>query len=190
MNNLLPALVVITGAVASGKTTLAQRLAADLSLPLLHRDTFQERLFEIESLAHRVEPRVLGIASYSAFYYAFEVLLQTGSPFIIESNFQSRYANTELNALLTRYAYRPFQLHCHLSPEDRYRRFCQRIHDGTRHLGYGETVEDASLDRFRETNSLDLLDLAGPQRVVDTTSTDSLQFALLLEELNRFLGHP
>ena len=40
------ALVVVTGAVASGKTTVAVPLARALGLPLLAKDTVKEALFD------------------------------------------------------------------------------------------------------------------------------------------------
>ena len=39
-----PLLVLVAGAPASGKTTLARRLAAELGLPVLHRDLIRNAI--------------------------------------------------------------------------------------------------------------------------------------------------
>ena len=41
-----PLLFVITGRPATGKTTLARRLAVDLRLPLIHKDGLKESLYD------------------------------------------------------------------------------------------------------------------------------------------------
>lgn len=46
MESRLP-LVLVTGLPASGKTTLAQGLAAMLELPLIAKDRYKELLFDV-----------------------------------------------------------------------------------------------------------------------------------------------
>jgi predicted kinase len=61
-------LVLVTGAPASGKTTLAGPLAATLGLPLLGKDLIKEALFDALGTGDRAWSRRLGKASYEVLY--------------------------------------------------------------------------------------------------------------------------
>lgn len=41
-----PLLLVVSGPPASGKTSIAEELAARLRIPFISKDTFKERLYE------------------------------------------------------------------------------------------------------------------------------------------------
>ena len=67
--SLLPRFIIVGGAPASGKTTLAEQLAAELSLPLLTKDLFKEALFDYPGLpADRERSGELSRAAYAALY--------------------------------------------------------------------------------------------------------------------------
>lgn len=180
-----PSLIVITGPVASGKTTLSQRLAKDLPLPLFNRDQFQELLYDSLGWSDSAWARTLGRASYGVFYYALETTLQTGHSLIIESNFQPRYATPKLLELTQCYSYRPFQLCCKTAPELRLERFCQRIREGRRHPGHAESVEEETLAHFQESNTPEPLELGGELLFVDTSSEQTLQYEALLQQIQQ-----
>jgi predicted kinase len=61
-------LIVVSGLPASGKTTLAHLLAAELRLPLVGRDDIKERLFESLGWSDREWSKRLGIASWDLLY--------------------------------------------------------------------------------------------------------------------------
>jgi chloramphenicol 3-O-phosphotransferase len=83
-----PTLVIVSGAPASGKSTLARHLSTVLSLPLLARDAFTEILadaFDVRSTAQRatiVQP------THTIYYAVLDQLLAAGVSVIAESNFQ------------------------------------------------------------------------------------------------------
>ena len=56
-------LIVICGAPATGKTTLARRLATDLRLPLLEKDTVKESLAGVLAPADREASKRIGASS-------------------------------------------------------------------------------------------------------------------------------
>jgi predicted kinase len=84
-----PTLVVISGLPASGKTTLARRLAAEMRLPLVGRDDIKERLFESLGWSDREWSKRLGGASWDLLYWFVETQLAAGQSCVIESNFNS-----------------------------------------------------------------------------------------------------
>ena len=61
-------LIIVTGPVASGKTTLSQRLALDSRLPLLNRDHFKEIIFDGLGWSDRAWSQRVGATSYGLLY--------------------------------------------------------------------------------------------------------------------------
>ena len=60
---MAPPLVLVSGSPGAGKTALARRLAADLEMPLLSKDTIKEALGETLVVASVERSRELGRAS-------------------------------------------------------------------------------------------------------------------------------
>lgn len=87
-----PALIVLCGAPASGKTTLARRIATDLRLPLLEKDVIKESLAEVFPTPDRAASRQIGAASMSVLYDLADAMLGRGVNTMIESNFYAQYA--------------------------------------------------------------------------------------------------
>ncbi|HWS64347.1 MAG TPA: AAA family ATPase [Steroidobacteraceae bacterium] len=59
-------LMIILGCPASGKTTLARRLAAELTVPILSKDDIKEALFDVLGFADRERSRRLSDACFAA----------------------------------------------------------------------------------------------------------------------------
>ena len=59
-------LMIILGSPASGKTTLARRLAAEFSVPCLCKDDIKEALFDVLGVADRAASKRLSDASFAA----------------------------------------------------------------------------------------------------------------------------
>ena len=61
----IPLLVVVTGPLAAGKTTIARGLSAELGLLLLEKDAIKEHLYETLGYRDRQVSRELGTAFLS-----------------------------------------------------------------------------------------------------------------------------
>ncbi len=83
----LPLVIVVNGLPATGKTTLARRLADDFRLPLLAKDAIKETLFETLGWGDRAWSRRLGTATMALLYLLLEEHLRAGQPCIVECNF-------------------------------------------------------------------------------------------------------
>jgi predicted kinase len=181
-------LIIVTGPPASGKTTVSQRLAADLELPLLGRDAIKERLFDTLGWSDRAWSARVGAASYRLLYQTLELLLQTGRLFIVESNFSAAHDAPQLRNLCTYYQYRSLQLCCTAPIAVLNERYIRRTNDGTRHAGHADSENIPNLRTDAAAATPDLLDLAGDYRIVDTTSEETLNYPVLLEAIRQRLA--
>jgi predicted kinase len=183
-----PLLVVVTGQPASGKTTLARRLAADLALPLFARDDLKEQLFADLGWSDRDWSRRLGRASYGLLFLVAGKLLAAGQSLLVESNFAPGLAEPDLGRLSETTGCRFFIVHCRAEPTVLRRRFQERWRSGERHPGH---VDDVSLAELDERLGADpRLTLAAPLVVVDTTEPVRIDHAGLIALLRRELAGP
>lgn len=98
-----PVLVVISGAVAAGKTTLGVCLAARLNATLLSKDLLKETLHEPLAIASQETSLV---ASDAAMRLMFSIAATSASPLVVEANFKA--SDVEQLAALSRPAVQIF----------------------------------------------------------------------------------
>jgi predicted kinase len=120
--------VVVTGIPASGKTTLATSLSAQLGWPLISKDAVKEALFDALGTGDLEWSQRLGRAGQLVMCSLAARIPRV----ILEAPFQRGVAEPELVALHRRIV----QIYCRCPvriAEERYRR---RIHDPDRHPGH------------------------------------------------------
>lgn len=164
-----PLLLVVTGRPATGKTTLARKLAIDLRLPLIHKDGLKEPLFDVLGAPDRAASRQLGVASLRLQRVIAAELLRVGISLIIESNFSEQYDGAPLRALAYEYGAKLAQIWLAAEPRMLVERFERRAAAGNRHLGH---LELAHIDEFRQALVAPgdtPLSLPGPVLALDTT---------------------
>lgn len=175
-----PLLIVVTGAAATGKTTLALRLSQELRLPLLSRDTFKETLMDSLGSPDRARSRELGRASYAVLFTALDQNLAAGVGAVLESNFSHGLSEGELGSRVAQA--RAVQLHCWVPDDEIRRRYIARAQTGERHPGHHdahpETLSD--LDASLASDRHLPLDLEAPLLQVDTMSGYRPDFAEIL----------
>src|SRR5690242_17072199 len=100
-----PLLVIVNGLPASGKTTLAKRLSADLSLPVFSRDGIYETLYDVLHSQDDGGLPLLGSASYRLLYTITGSLLAAAQPLIVEGFFgRPELRSAEFSQLQSAYA--------------------------------------------------------------------------------------
>lgn len=174
-----PTLLIVTGHPATGKTTMAGALAADLGMPVLSKDMLKETMFDAIGWSDRSWSRQLGVASIALLYRIAESLLAARASLIIESNFRPDLDNARMRGLQGRHAFHPVQVRCVASGEVMARRYLDRIAAGQRHPGHCETVDEAWLAMIRALGHAPPLDLTGPLLTVDTTDPRAVDFATI-----------
>ena len=168
MQSSAPALVIISGAPASGKTTLADRLSFDLRLPILAKDELKEALADAIGAPPDVPASMrLGDGAYAILYLVARRLLEARTGLIIESNFRRGMSETDLRPLLAWSD--PGLIHCTAAPEIVQARYAARHKRGDRHPAHLDADRTAALADELAAGHFDPLDLPIPTMVVDTT---------------------
>lgn len=156
-------LVIVGGAPATGKTTLALALGKSIGLPVITKDDIKEALATPFATGERDWSRQLGVAAYSVLFVVAERILAAGSGLILETNFRRDIADSPLRAL------------AHLAPTvvivcrvpDALRR--QRFEDRAAVGRHRVHIDGAVLDEWNEDDSEFLIDIGVPRLLVDTS---------------------
>jgi len=156
-------LVIVGGAPATGKTTLAQALGGSLGLPVITKDDIKEALATPFPTGDREWSRQLGVAAYAVLYAVAERVLAGDHGLVLESNFRRGVSDEPLRAL-ARVAPTAVIV-CRTSDALRRRRFEDRAAAG-RHRVH---VDSAVLDEWREDDAEFLIDIGTPRLIVATT---------------------
>jgi predicted kinase len=156
-------LVVVGGAPATGKTTLARTLGTSLGLPVITKDDVKEALATPFPTGDRDWSRQLGAAAYGALFAVAELILSAGHGLVLESNFRAGISDAPLLAL-ARLA-PTVVIVCRVPDPLRRRRFEERAAAG-RHRVH---IDSAVLDEWREDDIEFLINIGTPRLVVDTT---------------------
>ncbi len=164
-----PQLVIVGGPPASGKSTLARRLADALSLPLLSRDAITEWIAERAGTEGLPETERLARGAIRVFYETGAELLRGGVGVVMEQAFQRGVAEDQVRPLLEHA--RAVQITCALPPEEAVRRYVARFERGERHAAHfdAERIERVRSGRRQiDWSRFEPLDLEIPTLRVDT----------------------
>ncbi|BAZ10768.1 cytidylate kinase [Calothrix sp. NIES-4071] len=179
--------IIISGLPCTGKTTLGRKLAQDLSLPLICRDSIKESLFDSLGWSDREWSKKLGIASYDLLYHFIDSLVSKNISLIVESNFKAAFDTEKYRKLQNQYGLKLIQIHCHTKGEVLLKRFKERSESGERHPGH---VDHLNYEEFRATllkGGYEILDVESTNFQVDTTDFNQVNYTYLFETLQLLL---
>lgn len=165
-----PVLIMVTGLSATGKTTLSQKLAKSLQVPLISKDGLKETMFDSVGFSDREWSKKLGMASHHLLRYIIEQHLKAGCSLMIESPLSPEYEQANLQKWQKQYGFLAIQVLCHTEGKLLVRRFEERAATPDRHPGHVEV--GGTLDELRPRllkGKDDTLDLEGKIIEVDTT---------------------
>jgi glucokinase len=160
-------IVVISGLPGSGKTTMAERLRDSLRWPLLAKDEFKERLFDVFGSADVQSSKQLSLASYAQMFDRARQLVEAQTNFIMEGNFRWHETGRDFESLYERARWT--QVWCTAPPAliaDRLRR---RARTGSRHPVHRD-AENLTRMIAELTQAQTPLPLPGEVLVVDSSA--------------------
>ena len=156
-----PTLIVVTGAPATGKSTVAMTLAERLRVPFIVKDTLKETLYDTFGYGGSLEPKIERAALELLFTVA-DAQLKAGVSVVAESNFDARFDTAPIRRLCRERDIGVVQIHCHARTDAVIRHFVERAASGTRHPGHEDEPEKAEEVREKlEAGLWDALDLPG-----------------------------
>jgi predicted kinase len=174
-----PFLLIVSGLPCAGKSSIAERLAVDLHMPLMTKDGIKEQLFNSLGWKDRDWSKQLSQASVELLLYFAESQLAAGNSLVIESNFQPDLAAPALRAMRLRYSAGCFQVFCRADSGTLSARFAARA--GKRHPGHADEQYLAEFRELLQRASQEPLDLGCPVAIVDTTDFQKIDFTALLK---------
>lgn len=182
-----PKLIVITGMPGSGKTTIADFLGSNLSLPLIEKDKIKEMLFNRLGWSEREWSKKLGMATYDLMDYFIEQQLLNGYSVIIESNFKPEFDSLKFQKWKHLYNCDIIQILCHADNDILYNRFISRANSGERHPGHADAN---SLKEWKEffsnpNNITQPIDVESKIKKVDTSDFSKVN----LEDIVVYITH-
>jgi predicted kinase len=157
----VPLLVVVTGMPCSGKTTVAEGLAARLALPLIAKDEIKESLYETLGADDVAASGRLGTAAYGLIFGLARTMLASGVSLIVEANFFRKQERDF--ALLP--DHRLAQIHCEAPLAVVLERYANR----SRHAGHHDAEKIKELPPRFESGAHAPLRLRGELIQLDTT---------------------
>ena len=184
---LLPPLVLVNGAPASGKSVLARQLAGALGLPLVAKDTLKEILLDTVGAPDRERSRHLSVASYELLWTVLGWLLEGGGGAVVDCNCHYGMAEGRLAPLLAQA--RAAIVHCHATPAESASRYRRRVARAERHPGH---FDAAFLDELPagEDGRYAPLSLPIPTLLVETTDGYVPTYEAILAFVRRTINLP
>jgi predicted kinase len=181
----LPALIVVCGAPATGKTTLARRLASNLRSPLLEKDATKESLADTIGTPDRDHSRRLGFASTRLLYDLATSVLRHGTSLLVECNFDRSFASADLERISTTSRVQIVQ--CWSDRETIVRRYRDRFLTGERHGVHFDLEALPGLIARLDRGAYDLSTLGYPAITVDTTDGLHPGFSMITSRVHAHL---
>ena len=163
----LPVLVVVSGPMGSGKTTLAHKIARSAGCPAICRDEIKE------GMVHAVPGFVAGpgdeltMRTLPVFFGVLELLLRAGVTTVAEAAFQDKIWRTGLEPL-TRIAQLRI-VHCVVDAEVAFRRSLRRREADPLRRAHADPGPADAAERVRSHRAFDRPSLDAPWIEADTT---------------------
>ena len=183
-----PVVVAMSGAVASGKSTLARALADELAVPLVVADRIRDHLvhgvpgrpLHEAGWAQGFEPG-FGPRVYAAMFLRGEKVLASGRPLILDACFPTPFERAGAIALARRHGV-PFRfVSCHVDPDVHRARLAERNAELEDDPGAWNEIADDLAARFVAPSEIE----PEERLYVDTSYAPEASLAQLLD---RFAG--
>lgn len=188
--------ILITGMPASGKTTFARHLSAQLQLPMISKDCLKELMYDTIGFKSKTDKVTLSIAASEILYYFAESLMAAGASFILENNFEN-VQKPVLSKLIETHNYKTLTIRFVGDVRVIYKRYLNRNTSAERHGGhktnYAWPQQDSAIlnapPSFEEfvsgvnSRGIGVFSVGGEEIQVDATDFSKLSYTTLVEQV-------
>jgi len=183
-----PVLIIVSGPPASGKTTVAEKIAAEMGWPLIYKDAIKERLYDHVRCENNEHALALEPVSYAMMYYIAECMVRAATPLILESNFKPRFETETLHSLQEKYGFRVLQIYCTGDEDVLLQRFEDRAKSEDRHPVHDDQQNLEDLRANLENGEYGMMDLGGVTLTVDLTDFEAIDYGELFTRIRESVG--
>ena len=163
-------LILISGDLAAGKSTLAASLSEALNIVYLTKDSLKEIACDAIGYETREENRQLSIAATDSMIYFFNQCALVNQSLILEANFRGDEI-ARVKDIADEYHYQVLLIKLTGDINLLYQRFLDRLVN--RHIAHRSLHLDYSIDRFASyINEIRNQDLLYPAFTIDMTNLD------------------
>lgn len=160
--------VLITGDLAAGKSTLADNLSTTLNFTCIKKDCVKEIICDSVGFSTREENKRISVAAVNSMIHFLEQTLKIGGELILEANFRLQEI-LRIQDIVNQYNGELFIIYLTCDPKILYERFLSRV--PTRHRAHLSIGLDKDYDKFVDyindlRNQLERIDCLK----IDTTS--------------------
>ncbi len=192
--------ILVAGLPATGKTTFAKWLSAEMGIPYMSKDDIKEILFDQIGFQSRAGKVALGVAAMDILYHFAESQMMVRRPCILENNFEDA-SMSGLLRLLEKYGCLPVTVLFDGDDEILHGRFLLRDQSTERHRGhvvntsYPETAAQTptiplSLEAFVagiENRGFRRFSVGGPELRVDSTDFGQVDYSEIYQRIKEIL---
>ena len=163
-------LIIITGDLAAGKSTLANSLSMELGIPCLIKDSLKEIACDAIGYETREENRELSISAVNSMIYVFNQTAKVGGDLILEANFRTGELE-DIQEIAEDNNYQVLLISLIGDVNLLYQRFLDRM--STRHIAHKSLHLDYSLELFVDyIEELRNQDTIFPNHQIDMSNLD------------------
>ena len=182
-----PLWLIVTGPPASGKTTLARRLARDLNMPLYEMDVFKDTLFQILGVGDKDWSQQVGRSAIGLLFVVANQALGSGASLVTECNFVTRLSSERVGEIAANARARVVQVHCSASPELLVERNAARLAPPNMRPGHYVMTSQEMLEGVR-SGVWEPLDVHS--KIVRVDTSGSFNYASVLGDIAQDAPHP
>ena len=185
-------IIVVTGYLASGKSTFARLLSKEIKVPCFVKDTFKIALCKNISISTAEDSSLFSAITFDSMMYVIERFMETDLPVIIEGNFvptgikKVDEAN-EIKLLIDKYGIQSLTFKFIGNTHILHKRYIER--DKQPERGHVNAMySDVKYEDFNKyCHNLDAFDIGGETIIIDTTDFDNIDFIGYVEIAKKFV---
>ncbi len=179
-------LLLITGDLATGKSTFAHLLSTRYGIPMFFKDSIKEVLGDVIGFSNREENKKLSNASMKLMLHIFTEFVRLEKALILESNFHTEELEV-LHNIAHEHDYEVLTLVLRGNVDTLHQRYLNRIHNENRHPVHLSTTLDVYEDFKRYTEKSRKEEIPGECLLIDANDFSYQSNEADLTRIDEFL---